>query len=638
MEWFTYLLKVSTCLGLFYAIYYLLLQKLTFFSFNRCYLMGTLVLSFVIPALQLQLKSEQPDPAAMQQRGSTGMENSYQYLGAGHRPPAVLQTAGTGQISAAQNIDWTKVLHIVYWSIAALTLLILAGQVAALLWHSRKVVRVTGPLRIVSKRSGFTNCSFLHYVFVDQEQLSNEALAAVLQHEGVHAARYHSVDKLIVHLCRALLWFSPPIYFYSRAIEQVHEYEADRETSSAIGSAVYANLLLTLAVSKNNAGLVHSFVRNPVKERIRMLFTNQSKNRRKLTYLTLVPAGLALVWLFGVQVVYADALTSKTDISENRPLAVPVRPASSAGAAGEKTRPVQEDKPADLTHAERSGTDTLRLVNSPVLGKNPVVIIDGKKYNADILMKISPASCKSFVFSPGQVVITTKNNKIEYAAPEEFENARNRSNAASENRFYARYPVKIEGRNYDEIRVRMNYRFADAAFPEAYKAILLIDGKSYTEAEARKLPVETGQGKTTFRTTEIKPGTALYRKYGDEYQVVIEVLKSQADTLQITEKIFRRPLGLEVDDAYGKFSYSAKDSTVYNEGLKYVILYGDVKMTSSTLDISADKIKFNGTTHVALAKNVSFIKKGDTEPIRAAFARFDMYKGSYEILPLIKDL
>ena len=61
MEWLIYLSKVSACTAPFYLIYHFFLQKLTFFSVNRVYLLSTLLLRFVIPVLQIQMERTAPE-------------------------------------------------------------------------------------------------------------------------------------------------------------------------------------------------------------------------------------------------------------------------------------------------------------------------------------------------------------------------------------------------------------------------------------------------------------------------------------------------------------------------------------------------------------------------------------------------
>ena len=58
MELLNYLLKVSACSALFFAFYLLVLRKFTFFKINRFYLLLSLVISFIIPALQFTIERE----------------------------------------------------------------------------------------------------------------------------------------------------------------------------------------------------------------------------------------------------------------------------------------------------------------------------------------------------------------------------------------------------------------------------------------------------------------------------------------------------------------------------------------------------------------------------------------------------
>ena len=47
-----YILEVTLCWALFYLIFFGLLRKLTFFSVNRWYLLGSLIVGMLIPQLR----------------------------------------------------------------------------------------------------------------------------------------------------------------------------------------------------------------------------------------------------------------------------------------------------------------------------------------------------------------------------------------------------------------------------------------------------------------------------------------------------------------------------------------------------------------------------------------------------------
>jgi hypothetical protein len=64
MEALLYLGKVNVCWILFYACYWLLFRKHTFFIWNRAYLVGTLLISFVLPLIHIP-EPEQIVPASV---------------------------------------------------------------------------------------------------------------------------------------------------------------------------------------------------------------------------------------------------------------------------------------------------------------------------------------------------------------------------------------------------------------------------------------------------------------------------------------------------------------------------------------------------------------------------------------------
>lgn len=634
MEWLTYLLKVSACTAFFYAFYYFCLQRLTFFNINRVYLLSTLIISLIIPAMQLQVQKSAIDPAQLKQDIAVHTSNFTDLRNPALANPIPLPQA----IEDTMPINWQEVLFDLYWIIAVIMFGVFTFQALQLLKYTRKVNLKVGRLKVVFKPNGFTNCSFLNYVFVDQQELTGEEMKVILQHEQVHVARYHSVDKLLVSACKALLWFNPLIYLYDSALEQVHEYEADRETSLTIGDTPYANLLLAMAVKKNNPSLAHSFVRNPLKGRIKMLFTSQSKNMKKLTYLAVLPVGLALTWAFAVQVVYArlpDETIKRTPVTPSNNESAPLQPAMP-----------QEALKTEKLEVVDAPSDTLWMLGSRNIHRYSEVVIDGKSYGIDILTKISPSCLKSIVYLGTKIEISSKNNKIEYATRIDRENAIARDKARASGKPYIRYGQKDQdGRRYDNIEIDASGEGGGGVSLEKGKKLLLVyEGKQYPEQKFKALTADQFRNRgMTFRSTDKEIET----KYGKGYGSMIEIYKVKevppSDTISYRlhsegqQKVFRGSKGFEVDDAYGKFSCSAQDSTIYIKGLGDVMLYGDVKMANDQISIKADKIRFNGTDHTAIAKNVSFTQKGKAEVKDVPFVRFNLRAGTYKVLKEIKE-
>lgn len=297
MELFYYLLKVSTCLVLFFAFYLLVLRKLTFFKINRFYLLATLLLSFVIPTLHFTVEREVEQASVATDEVITS-SNEFQEVGVHKNFTPVLN-----QIESAEKTDWLALIEYAYVLVTAIILLIGIERVVVLLQYTKQKAKSVDGLKLLNKTSGFTNCSFFNYVFIDEKSLTANELAVLLQHEKVHSQQYHSVDKMLMMIAKSVLWFNPVIYLWDKSLEQTHEYEADYITSQAFGNQNYAALLLRFSVGENRSSLVHNFVKSPIKERIKMLFNSKSRNMKKLTYLLVAPIILGLIWGFTVNVV-----------------------------------------------------------------------------------------------------------------------------------------------------------------------------------------------------------------------------------------------------------------------------------------------------------------------------------------------
>jgi hypothetical protein len=61
----TYLLQVNLCWGLFYALYYALLSRETFFKLNRIYLIISLLCGLVIPLSSAFFSVKEDSPAVI---------------------------------------------------------------------------------------------------------------------------------------------------------------------------------------------------------------------------------------------------------------------------------------------------------------------------------------------------------------------------------------------------------------------------------------------------------------------------------------------------------------------------------------------------------------------------------------------
>lgn len=302
MELLAYLLKMFACMAIFFAFYLLFLRKLTFFKLNRFYLLGTLLLSVIVPALQFSITRQVPvvkDEVVFQ------AENQEENRMALEMPTP---TAVVSPVPVQVAFEWQKLIVPFYVLVALVLLAITIFKLIKLLKNLGKAATVCNGIKLVPKTDGFTNCSFFNYVFIDEKNLTAHELTVILAHERVHVEQYHSADKVLLSFAKAVLWINPMVYLFDKALEEAHEFEADAVASKRLGVKPYADLLLRLAMVKPALPLIHHFVKSPIKERIKMLLNQKSGNMKKLVYVLALPVILALGYGFTVN--YVDVITS----------------------------------------------------------------------------------------------------------------------------------------------------------------------------------------------------------------------------------------------------------------------------------------------------------------------------------------
>ena len=299
-----YLLKVSACLGLFYGLYYFLFRRFTFHRLNRIYLLLTLGLSFMIPWVEIEQKrivevvpvAEEPVTSPQ----SEVFEQSTQSLG--EESSRLINSELREVESIPEKKDWLAMLTWEQGSIGGyvMGLLVSLLALARRLWE---IVRLSRKRQNASHKDwvevseSFTAASFFGIIFMNSEALSDEEAQQVLLHEQTHARLFHSVDVLLIELCKVILWFNPVVYFYKKSLAEVHEYEVDEQLVSYVGAKTYAHLILKLATQSSHP-LVHSFGKHPVTNRIHFLFQKPTSAMKKLLYAFGLPLGVAGVLAF----------------------------------------------------------------------------------------------------------------------------------------------------------------------------------------------------------------------------------------------------------------------------------------------------------------------------------------------------
>ncbi len=272
-----YLLKVSACTALFFAVYQVFFAKLTFFNLNRIYLLLMLIVSFTIPSLTIERINE-----VTAAEGTIKSDVVYSKEGSFEK-----DNLNGGDV-VDSNWSWVKTLTYGYAVVSCLFLFRWLLMFFYIKNQLRKyALSRDGNTVLVESQSTIKNCSFFNTIVIDSALLPHER-ALVIQHERVHVQQLHSFDKMLVNLATAVLWFNPVIYFWRNAIDHNHEFLADNEISKIADKNTYASLLLNLAMPIKNYS-INSFSKLPLKNRIMIMYKEPNSKRQKLMYFLTVP-------------------------------------------------------------------------------------------------------------------------------------------------------------------------------------------------------------------------------------------------------------------------------------------------------------------------------------------------------------
>ena len=251
-----YLLLAATATALFFAAYWLLMRREKRHQMVRFYLISTLVLAFLLPAVHLHIAV--PHQYVMNE-GATGIFPTLAYQTA--------QTSPTGHTSPTQQADINWLLWL--W---------LAGAVAAIavllvrlvsLWrrmHGLPFEERDG-MMVALLDDNTPAYSFGHRIVAGTRGFSEAEVLQLVGHERVHVSQHHTADIMLCELAKVALWFDPFIYLYARELKRVHEYIAD----SAMMSVDYAELFYHQVSGHRYSPLANGFDYRMVHQRIAMM-------------------------------------------------------------------------------------------------------------------------------------------------------------------------------------------------------------------------------------------------------------------------------------------------------------------------------------------------------------------------------
>ncbi len=282
MAYSEYILKVNLVIMAGWLLYRLAFRRLTFFQWNRFYLLGSVVLSFILPLLRL------PRGSRMAAVDLGGIE--WEYVDQLIKSPAPLLPESAGISS-----------HLLFFGIY------LAGIIVMLVlffWKFLKIKRQTRGAELLyndgikvfvhdGKNGSFT---LLRRVYLDRYTWENK-LSYVCRHEMIHASEFHFFDLVFMSFVGVLLWFNPFVFLLLRSVRENHEYLADDHSCREPGALTgYLACLRDETIRRYSPAIESYFKSSTIKKRIIMLTNHHSKSHKRWLYLSTLPV-VALILL-----------------------------------------------------------------------------------------------------------------------------------------------------------------------------------------------------------------------------------------------------------------------------------------------------------------------------------------------------
>ena len=281
MEFLIYDGKVAVALLVFYLFYRFLLKNETFHRFNRAVLVGTAVVSFLLPLCIITIHKPVATVVVAEAPAATVSTPDLADLPSNGWMPAVESSAPW----------WPIAFTLLFWTGVALVLLrvILSILSIAKIIRNGEFIQEEDGCKIIVTERDIDPFSWMKYIVLSQRDWEGDH-TPILLHEKAHIEFGHSVEVLLVDVLSALQWFNPAIWMLRADLQELHEYEADDAVLRS-GSNIkeYQYLLIRKAVSKSGYSVANSFNHSILKNRITMMSKSRSPLSRGLRVLYVLP-------------------------------------------------------------------------------------------------------------------------------------------------------------------------------------------------------------------------------------------------------------------------------------------------------------------------------------------------------------
>ncbi|OQP51946.1 M56 family metallopeptidase [Niastella populi] len=284
-----YLIKLSIGLSIVYLFYQLFLRRLTFYCWNRWYLLIYSMVCFVIPFVNVfTIIVERP---ALRESAIVN------YIPAITQISPAAAEAGVPVTSSA--VGWVQVAVIVFIAGVLFMLMRLLVQYYSLYkMRSKAVLLYDEKVKLYHIDEPVMPFSFGRGIYVNQHQHSEHELKEIIRHEFIHVKQRHSLDILWSEILCILNWYNPFAWLLRHDIRQNLEFIADQQVlQTGLDRKQYQYLLLKV-IGVNSFSIATNFNFSSLKRRIAMMNKAKSARVHLIRFLFLLPLLVVVLLAF----------------------------------------------------------------------------------------------------------------------------------------------------------------------------------------------------------------------------------------------------------------------------------------------------------------------------------------------------
>lgn len=341
---FIYSIKVAICLAAFYLFYKLLLSRDTFHAFNRATLLLLMLLSLVLPFVNISV-----DEPTVAYDGMVQIE----------------QLLAMGVVDDGPALSGPTLIQVLFAIYIIGVALFLVGEICSLVRLHRLIsgkysVTTADGIKIVVIDDDVAPFSWFNNIVISRSDYES-GRSEILIHEKAHIARRHSLDIMLCNMLLIFQWFNPAAWLLRRELQNIHEYEADEAViQSGADASEYQLLLIRKAVGERLFSMANNLNHNSLKKRITMMLIKKSNPWNRAKILLTVPVAAVAVVAFATP--KAESLSKEIEHDSNALVNSVVR--SMPGTAGHLVMSTGEagaaGMPAEAAAPETAAADSLR--------------------------------------------------------------------------------------------------------------------------------------------------------------------------------------------------------------------------------------------------------------------------------------